>query len=151
LYGQKLYRGFESPPLRQQVIIVREVTTETPNSSNLAAFHAHSPLGPVPEKPSPSLLKHKYKKFLWRPKAEYRSAFRPRRMECDLRANVARTARGPRTHPSSEWSKPETFEHIPEFRQGFRPGVDMTMRSVFSWTGKDYDKKRSGGSTCLLP
>ncbi len=61
------------------------------------------------------------------------------------------TSPGPANARPSEWTKEDSFELSPEFRQGFWPGVEMTMRCVFSWLRKDYDKKRSGGSNCLLP
>jgi hypothetical protein len=56
--------AIESPPLRQQVIIAREVTGEPPFLSHLAAYFAILRPRPVAEKTTYDLLEHKHSEIL---------------------------------------------------------------------------------------
>ena len=62
-----MYQMFEFTFLRQQVIIVREVTSEATVFSYLAGFCRSLSPRPVAEKFPSGLLERKPSKFLWTP------------------------------------------------------------------------------------
>ena len=62
-----MYQLFEFTFLRQQVINIREVTSEAPIFSYLAAFCPSLSPRPVAEKFPSGLLERKPAKFLWTP------------------------------------------------------------------------------------